>query len=150
MLSFYNFFRENATWSINWFDGNFRKTANIASEFYRSNVFSFYFFRNTFTGGVYKPVTYDYIFHRTNKTRTNAWTNWFDLPFFKTRIFETLEEAADKVDETLKQDGLEVENTKSEENVDKSSSGIQKRSVKEKIISLSDHEGIESTIYFWV
>ena len=72
------------------------------------------------------------------------------MPFFKTRIFETLEEAADKVDETLKQDGQEVENTKSNENVDKSSSGIQKRSVKEKIISLSDHEGIESTIYFWV
>ena len=72
------------------------------------------------------------------------------MPFFKTRIFETLEEAADKVDETLKQDGQEAENTKSEVNVDKSSSGIQKRSVKEKIISLSDHEGIESTIYFWV
>ena len=102
----------------------------------------FNIFRNTFTGGVYKPVTYDYIFHRSNKNRTNAWTNFFDLPFFKTKIFETLEEVADKVDETLNQEN--------EKNVDKSSSGIQKRSVKEKIISLSDHEGIESTIYFWI
>lgn len=64
---------------------------------------------NTFTGGVYKPVTYDYIFHRSNnKNRTQAWTNWFQLSFFSTWINNHQEE-----------------------------------------ISLSDHQGIEATIYFW-
>ena len=64
--------------------------------------------RNNFSGKKYAPVTYDYIFHRTNNpSRTLAWTNWFDLPPFKTKLSD------------------------------------------EKVISLSDHEGIESTIYYW-
>ena len=74
--------------------------------------------KNTFTGGVQKPVTYDYIFHKTNNlNRTLAWTNWFDLPFFRTTI-----KTAD--------------------------AGNVSSSVDDEI-SLSDHEGIESTIYFW-
>ena len=64
--------------------------------------------RNNFSGKKYAPVTYDYIFHRSNNpSRTLAWTNWFDLPPFKTKLSD------------------------------------------EKVISLSDHEGIESTIYYW-
>lgn len=73
--------------------------------------------KNTFTGGKYKPVTYDYIFHKTNNlNRTLAWTNWFDLPFFRT-IIDTVNNETDVAEA--------------------------------KEISLSDHEGIESTIYFW-
>lgn len=77
-----------------WLDANFATYGNA---------------RNSFSGGIYKPVTYDYIFHRTNNpSRTQTWTNWFELPLFKTKLTGT-----------------------------------------DKTISLSDHEGIESTIYFW-
>jgi hypothetical protein len=73
--------------------------------------------KNTFTGGVYKPVTYDYIFHNTNnRNRTEAWTNWFDLPLFRMEISDLNNQLHD---------------------------------TPKKEISLSDHEGIESTIYFW-
>lgn len=89
--------------------------------------------KNTFSGGKWQPVTYDYIFHRTNNpNRTEAWTNWFDLPYFKTKITQLLNEDVDSVGE---QSGGER----------------QKRSLEvSKEISLSDHEGIESTIYFYI
>jgi len=77
-----------------WLDANFATYGNA---------------HNSFTGGLYKPVTYDYIFHKTvNPERTQTWTNWFELPLFKTKLKSTQEH-----------------------------------------ISLSDHEGIESNIYFW-
>jgi endonuclease/exonuclease/phosphatase family metal-dependent hydrolase len=62
---------------------------------------------NTFSGGKYSPVIYDYIFHRSNQpNRTQSWTYWFELPLFQTP-YQSSE------------------------------------------ISLSDHEAIISTIYFW-
>lgn len=48
---------------------------------------------NTFTNQM-KPQTLDYIFHKTNSPDVIVWTNWFELPFFKTTIFkETKNEA---------------------------------------------------------
>ena len=96
---------------------------------------------NTFTGSVYSPVTFDYIFHRSNNVnRTTSWTYWFELPLFKLKIFEDLVSSNDTTtDETATDDG-EVAESRSE--------GVAKKPV-EKEISYSDHEAIESTIYFW-
>ncbi len=41
--------------------------------------------RNTYTGGKYDPVIYDYIFHKKNTDQAAViWTNWFHLPFLNT------------------------------------------------------------------
>lgn len=39
--------------------------------------------KNTFSS-MYKPVIYDYIFHKARRSDVMVWTNWFELPFFKT------------------------------------------------------------------
>ena len=133
--SYYQMIKEHMTNTIQeifyklneWLDSKFATYGNI---------------HNTFTGGKYKPVTYDYIFHKANKTKTNAWTNWFDLTFFKTKIFESLEET---LEETTTEASQSESKTEKEESHSK-----KKRSTVEKTISLSDHEGIQSTIYFWI
>jgi len=48
--------------------------------------------RNSFSGGQYDPVTYDYIFHRSMNPWTQVWANWFELPFLQTNITETQKE----------------------------------------------------------
>ena len=107
--------------------------------------------RNTFTGGKYKPVTYDYIFHKTNKKRHFAWTSFFDLPFFKTflteqDIFESTSTTTTAAPSTTTENGIEAEVV-----IEDTTEARQKRSTsKGKEISLSDHEGIQSTIYFWI
>lgn len=107
--------------------------------------------RNTFTGGKYKPVTYDYIFHKTNKKRHFAWTSFFDLPFFKTflteqDIFESTSTTTTAAPSTTTENGIEAEVV-----TEDTTEARQKRSTsKGKEISLSDHEGIQSTIYFWI
>ena len=107
--------------------------------------------RNTFTGGKYKPVTYDYIFHKTNKKRHFAWTSFFDLPFFKTLlteqdIFESTSTTTTAAPSTTTENGIEAEVV-----IEDTTEARQKRSTsKGKEISLSDHEGIQSTIYFWI
>ena len=41
--------------------------------------------QNTWSFGIGDPIIYDYIFHRNmNKSRVHIWTNWFEMPFFKT------------------------------------------------------------------
>ena len=110
--------------SDEWLDSKFATYGNI---------------KNTFTGGKYKPVTYDYIFHKSNhKNKTYAWTNWFNLTLFKTVIPEIL-------DETRAADFVRQSEYKFGATSDKS-----KRSVAEKTISLSDHEGVESVLHFWI
>ena len=95
--------------------------------------------KNTFTGGKYKPVTYDYIFHKSNhKNKTYAWTNWFNLTLFKTVIPEIH-------DENKAADFVHQSEYKFEETTDR-----RKSSVAEKTISLSDHEGVESMLHFWI
>merc|ERR1712179_530776 len=43
---------------------------------------------NTFSGGKYEPVMYDFIFRRNNvPEKVTAWTFWFNLPLFKAQIF---------------------------------------------------------------
>ena len=108
--------------------------------------------RNTFTGGKYKPVTYDYIFHKTNNKRHFAWTSFFDLPFFKTflteqDIFESTSTTTTTANpSTATENGIEAEVV-----TEDTTEARQKRSTsKGKEISLSDHEGIQSTIYFWI
>lgn len=90
---------------------------------------------NTFTGGKYNPVTYDYVFHHTNTNRTQTWTNWFELPLFKTTIFEDLLDDDDDNNTTTARD--------------KRSTDTIKKKQEEKVISFSDHEAVESTIYMW-
>jgi hypothetical protein len=88
--------------------------------------------KNTFTGGVYKPVTYDYIFHKTNnRNRTEAWTNWFDLPLFRMEISEFNDQLTTEASASVRSRRSLGDDTPKKE------------------ISFSDHEGIESTIYFW-
>ena len=105
--------------------------------------------RNTFTGGKYKPVTYDYIFHKTNNRKHFAWTSFFDLPFFKT--FLTEQDIYESTSTTPSPSTTTTENDIKAEAVTEASEARQKRSTtKGKEISLSDHEGIKSTIYFWI
>ena len=43
---------------------------------------------NTFSSS-YEPIIYDYIFHKTHADRVDAievYTNWYEMPFFKTLI----------------------------------------------------------------
>ena len=64
--------------------------------------------KNTFTGGKYKPVNYDYVFHRTNnKFIPESFASKFEMTFFKTYLSKDTE------------------------------------------ISVSDHEGIDTTIKIW-
>ena len=112
--------------------------------------------RNTFTGGKYKPVTYDYIFHKTNNRKHFAWTSFFDLPFFKTFLTEqdiyeststTPSTSTTTTENDIKAEGV----TEAVTEAPSASEARQKRSTtKGKEISLSDHEGIQSTIYFWI
>ena len=111
--------------------------------------------RNTFTGGKYKPVTYDYIFHKTNKKKHFAWTSFFDLPFFKTLlteqdIFESTSTTTPAPSTSTTGNDIEAEGV-TEKVPEAEVEARQKRSTtKGKEISLSDHEGIQSTIYFWI
>lgn len=41
---------------------------------------------------MYDPITYDYVFYKSNSNRTNVWTSWFELPFLTTQIFKTHKE----------------------------------------------------------
>ena len=85
--------------------------------------------QNTFTGGIFKPVTYDYIFHRSNNPNYISHTSLFQLPYFKTKIIESV---------VLELKNFTEINNQNSEIVN---------SVKK--ISLSDHEAIESIIDIW-
>ena len=102
---------------------------NSIQEFFKKNgqwldkIYATYGnIQNTFTSGIFKPVTYDYIFHRSNNPNYISHTSWFQLPFFKTQIIESFSD--------LKNFTAEIVNTV-------------------KTISLSDHEAIESVIDIW-
>ena len=84
--------------------------------------------QNTFTGGIFKPVTYDYIFHRSNNPNYISHTSLFQLPYFKTQIIESF----------LK-NFTEINNNRTTSKIVNSV----------KTISLSDHEAIESIIDIW-
>merc|ERR1711997_1398104 len=46
---------------------------------------------NTFSGRKYTPIMYDYIFRRVNfPEKVTAWTSWFELPLFKTKVAKSL------------------------------------------------------------
>ena len=79
---------------------------------------------NTFSNE-YKPIIYDYVFHKENSNDTRVWASWFELPFFKT-ILNIINDDDDEEDDTKK----------------------HKEDKKEEI-SFSDHEAVTTTIYMW-
>merc|ERR1712110_189525 len=132
---------------------------------------------NTFTGGLYQPVMYDYIFRRTNfPNKVKARTYWFELPLFKTKIAKSLLSnlLANNVvfkrgTEPCKAYRAVYEQAQTEENTtDEHPETAQETAVEEEIdnflrlkdlstdtvndtvlISFSDHEAVTSTIYIW-
>ncbi len=111
-------------------------------------------FENTFSGHVYDPIIYDYIFYRTNTDKARAYTNWFELPLFKTKLL--IESLIDTINDNINQtiaDASETTTTTTptptESPVDSSKNERSKRDIttKEKLISFSDHEAVTSTIY---
>jgi len=47
--------------------------------------------RNSFSY-TYDPITYDYVFHKSNNANTTIWVNWFGLPLLQTRITQAQKE----------------------------------------------------------
>ena len=84
---------------------------------------------NTFSNN-YKPIIYDYVFHKENNNATRVWTSWFELPFFKTLLDGVTIDGDDEEEE-----GEEVKKTKKKD--------------KKEEISFSDHEAVTTTIYMW-
>lgn len=81
----------------------------------------------------YSPIMYDYIFYKSWNDGVTVWTNWFELPFFKTKLFAGMEEEEEEEEETEGKEGKKRE----------------KREAKAKDVSLSDHEPVTSTIHVW-
>ena len=127
---------------------------------------------NTFSGRKYSPIMYDYIFRRTNDPKkVTAWTSWFELPLFKTKIAKSLlsesllknieaiekdpmpfkeYESVHKAQQGEKNDNEEKEDLtieKTTENVVRSKRSSEKEEMA--LISFSDHEAVTSTIYLW-
>ena len=94
--------------------------------------------RNNFSN-MYTPITYDYIFHRTNSNLTTSWTNWFDLPLFTTRILASKHNA--NVSKFAEND---TDDTSPADYEFEDELGMEEESLE---ISLSDHEPVISTIY---
>lgn len=46
--------------------------------------------QNTFSGHLYDPIMYDYIFFKKNSIQTLVYTSLFELPLFKMIVFPTL------------------------------------------------------------
>jgi len=46
--------------------------------------------QNTFSGHIYAPVIYDYIFFKKNSNQTTVYTSLFELPLFKMIVFPNL------------------------------------------------------------
>ena len=114
---------------------------------------------------------YDYIFRRVNfPEKVTAWTSWFELPLFKTKIAKSLlsesllQNVADierdpepykaysdvfdrngekivKPTEEKKQEKATEEPERSKRSADENAESVK--------ISFSDHEAITSTIYIW-
>ena len=105
---------------------------------------------------IYSPILIVTIFHKTNNRKHFAWTSFFDLPFFKTFLTEqdiyeststTPSPSTTTTENDIKAEGV----TEAVTEASSASEARQKRSTtKGKEISLSDHEGIQSTIYFWI
>ena len=117
---------------------------------------------NTFSGKVYDPIIYDYIFYKTNYKNVTAYTNWFELPFFKTKLLidsliDSMDHAEDSSKTVQDDDAAEATTTSTTSTTttttttDESSTqeSRSKREAKsnEKLISFSDHEAVTSTIY---
>ena len=90
---------------------------------------------NTYTRGRPDAATIDYVFHKSNCNCTTVWTNIFKLPYFKTIIFrQQINKITDNLNTTLSDDERSTQMTEVKG--------------KEEKISLSDHEAVETTIYF--
>ena len=109
--------------------------------------------QNTFSGNVYEPIIYDYIFYRTNNDKARAYTNWFELPLFKTKLLiESLidsmaENANQTVTDELSTTTTTTTTTTTSESPVENRSKREATTMKEKLISFSDHEAVTSTIY---
>jgi len=110
--------------------------------------------QNTFSGNVYDPIIYDYIFYKTNSNKASVYTNWFELPLFKTKLLidSLIESMDDKNEDAVNDDSAATATTTTTTTTTTESSTVESRSKrdvqpKEKIISFSDHEAVTSTIY---
>jgi hypothetical protein len=118
-----------------WMDSKFATYGNI---------------ENTFSGHKYDPIIYDYIFYKTNTDKARAYTNWFELPLFKTKLLiESLidsigDEPNKSANTTATTTATAAAATTTEESPTRSKRDV---SPKEKVISFSDHEAVTSTIY---
>ena len=109
--------------------------------------------QNTFSGNVYDPITYDYIFYRTNTDKARAYTNWFELPLFKTKLLieSLIDSMAENANQTVVDESATTTSTTTTTTTT-SESPVETRSKREattneKLISFSDHEAVTSTIY---
>jgi len=82
------------------------------------------------------PQLYDYIFHRSKGWNLFT-TNLFNVPILKTLLIRDVDSAAPS--------NSTVDATKNENN-DANGHSVEKRSIKEDMISLSDHEAITSNV----
>jgi endonuclease/exonuclease/phosphatase family metal-dependent hydrolase len=103
---------------------------------------------NTFSGHLYDPIIYDYIFFKMNTDKARVYTNWFELPLFKTKLLiDSLIDSIKNENETVVVADVD---TAADDSTSTESSPRSKREVhstKEKLISFSDHEAVTSTIY---
>ena len=119
-----------------WMDAKFATYGNI---------------QNTFSGHKYDPVIYDYIFYKTNSDKARAYTNWFELPLFKTKLL--IESLIDSIGDGQNKsaavnDSAETTTTTTTTTTEEAAPRSKRDvSPKEKMISLSDHEAVTSTIY---
>ena len=110
---------------------------------------------NTFSGHKYDPIIYDYIFYKTNSDKARAYTNWFELPLFKTKLLiESLIDAIGNDDQAKSTDDITsaaaAATVTTAASTAEESPARSKRDVtgqEEKLISFSDHEAVTSTIY---
>lgn len=108
--------------------------------------------QNTFSGHVYDPIIYDYIFYKTNSNRATAYTNWFELPLFKTKLLiDSLIDSMDNKSNNIVSDDSTTSTSTTTESSTAQSRAKRDVQPKEKIISFSDHEAVTSNIYvrFW-
>ena len=123
-----------------WMDAKFATYGNI---------------ENTFSGHKYDPIIYDYIFYKTNSDKARAYTNWFELPLFKTKLLiESLIDAIGNDDQAKSKDDITsaaaAATATTAASTAEESPARSKRDVtgqEEKLISFSDHEAVTSTIY---
>lgn len=123
-----------------WMDAKFATYGNI---------------ENTFSGHKYDPIIYDYIFYKTNSDKARAYTNWFELPLFKTKLLiESLIDAIGNDDQAKSTDDITsaaaAATVTTAASTAEESPARSKRDVtgqEEKLISFSDHEAVTSTIY---